>query len=434
MPAILTGHRFFVNKIDSLPAVLETGKMADTIYHTSGQAAHLTRELVARASAIAPLIEREAVQAEQSRRISDEVISQVREAGLFEILVPRRYGGHELGISSMVEVMKALSPMDVSTGWTLAFYMVHNWMWCLLPQEAQDEIFAGKPSCLGPVMVAPAVRARRCDGGYLINGQAKWGTGSAHAEWCMVSGVIEPSARQDGHDTPDTAPVIRMFAMPWSEARIIDTWNTSGMAATASHDVAFDNVFIPDHRVMDTLPARSGESEGARLHEGPMFRAAFTPMLCISALSAIVAGTLGAARHAVERSTSFLSSFSGTNSADNPAMQIRLAKADLAAQAASVLIDELAASIEKDTAQVPIPISSRARQRAQASYIASLCRDAVTLLAQGSGASGHMRDSPLQRAFRDINMASCHVVFDQDPTMELHGKMLLGRQPRVLLA
>lgn len=402
--------------------------MADTEHPSKPDLAGLTRELVGRAEKIAPMIAQQAMQAEQSRRIGDEVIEQVRAAGLFEILVPKKYGGHELGISSMVEVMKALSPLDVSTGWTLAFYMVHNWMWCLLPEQAQKEIFAGRSSCLGPVMVAPSVKARRHGDGYIVTGQAKWGTGSSHAEWCMVSGTLE--------DTADTVgpPKVRMFAMPWSDARVVDTWNTSGMAATASHDIAFDNVFVPAHRVMDTGPARSGESDGARLHEGPMFRAAFTPMLCISALSAIVAGTIGAARHAADRSRTFLSTFSGASSADNPAMQIRLAKADLAAQAASVLIDDLAASIERDTACVPIPISSRARQRAQASYIAALCRDAVTLLAQGSGASGHMRDSPLQRAFRDINMASCHVVFDQDPTMELHGKMLLGRQPSVLLA
>jgi hypothetical protein len=31
-------------------------------------------------------------------------------------------------------------------------------------------------------------------------------------------------------------------------------------------------------------------------------------------------------------------------------------------------------------------------------------------------------------------MAACHVVFDQDPTMELHGKMILGMPPAVMLA
>jgi 3-hydroxy-9,10-secoandrosta-1,3,5(10)-triene-9,17-dione monooxygenase len=165
--------------------------MADTNAARIRNAEQLTDELVERARAIAPAIAARAEASERNRRVADETIADVAEAGLFEIMVPQRYGGHELGISSMVKVMKVLSPLDVSTGWTLAFYMVHNWMWCLLPEEAQEEIFADGPSRLGPVMVAPTVKARPEEGGYRINGRAKWGTGSSHAQWCMVSGIVE---------------------------------------------------------------------------------------------------------------------------------------------------------------------------------------------------------------------------------------------------
>ena len=408
--------------------------MADTNAAPIRDTARLTDELVNRARAIAPAIAARAEEAEKNRRVADDTIADVRAAGLFEIMVPQRYGGHELGISSMVKVMKELSPLDVSTGWTLAFYMVHNWMWCLLPEAAQEEIFANGPSCLGPVMVAPTVRARPVEGGFRINGRAKWGTGSSHAQWCMVSGIIEEDLPPPAEGQPPRPPAVRMFAMPWGEAKLEDTWRTSGMAATASHDVVFDDIFIPTHRVMDATPARSGEAEGARIHDSSVYTAAFTPMLCVSALSAIVGGTLGAAGHAVERAKTFLSTYSGKSSVDNPALQIRLAKADLAATTASMMLDALAEEIEADALTTPVAIENRARQRAMSSYIASQCRDAVTMLAQGSGASGHMSDSPIQRAFRDINMASCHVVFDQDPTMELHGKMLVGRPPAIILA
>ena len=408
--------------------------MPDTLSF-GGEADALTHELVRRARAIAPRIAARAETAERNRRVCDATIADVAEAGLFEILVPRRWGGHALPVRSMVEVLKVLSPLDASTGWMLGFYMVHNWMWCLLPEACQAEIFADGPSTLGPVMVAPTVKATPVEGGYRINGQAKWGTGSSHATWCMVSGIVEddaaPKQSADGKPVP---PVVRMFAMPWSEARWIDTWKTSGMAATASHDVIFENIFIPTHRVMDVGPARSGESEGARLHGGPVFTTAFTPMLAIAALTPLVCATRGAVDHAVERSKTFLSTYSGKAGVDNPALQIRLAKADLMAQAAITLLDALVAGIEQDALSPPIDIHARAGQRAQASYIANLCRDAVTLLAHGGGASAHMADSPIQRTFRDLSMAACHVVFDADPTMELHGKILVGKPPPVILA
>ncbi|MCB9962069.1 MAG: acyl-CoA dehydrogenase family protein [Hyphomonas sp.] len=408
--------------------------MADTLAASPHDTEKLTDSLVEKARRIAPAIAARAADAERNRKVADETIQDVADAGLLEIMVPRRYGGHELGISSMVKVVKALSPLDMSTGWTLAFYMVHNWMWCLMPEQAQQEIFANGPSCRGPIMVAPTVRAVAEPGGFRINGRAKWGTGSAHAQWCMVSGIVDEDLPAPAEGEPPRPPTVHMFAMPWQDAKLEDTWYTSGMAATSSHDVVFDNVFIPAHRVMDATPARTGEAEGGKIHNSSIYSSAFTPMLAVSALSAMVAGTLGVSAHAVERAQTFLSTYSGKSSVDNPALQIRLAKADLAAQTASTMIDTLAAEIEADALAPPVPIERRARQRAMSSFIASMCRDAVTLLAQGAGASGHMSDSPIQRAFRDINMASCHVVFDQDPTMELHGKMLVGRPPPVILA
>jgi 3-hydroxy-9,10-secoandrosta-1,3,5(10)-triene-9,17-dione monooxygenase len=391
-------------------------------------------ELVARARKLAGRIALRAEEAEQNRRIHDETIAEIADAGLFQILVPKRFGGYELSPSVMVDILRVLSPLCVSTGWNSGFYMVHNWMWSLLPEEAQEEIFADKPYALGPVMVAPSTRATPVDGGFRINGRAKWGTGSAHADWCMVSAIVDSAPAGTPNPGGPAPPSVRMFAMPWSEARTEATWFTSGMAATSSNDVIFEDVFVPHHRVMDAGPARSGESRSAALHGNHLYSTAFSPMLALAAVAPLVGGTLGIVEHAVDRAKTFVSSFSGKVSVDNPALQIRLARANLSAHAASVLLDDLTRSIEMDSLAPPIDISSRALQRAKASYIATLCRDTVTLLAQGSGASGHMLSSPVQRAFRDISMASCHVVFDQDPTMELHGKMLVGRPPEVILA
>ena len=383
-------------------------------------------DLVSRAVKISAHIEATASEAERNRRMPDEIVDMIASAGIYQMLVPKRYGGFEMKISDMAQVMKALSPLDTSTGWITAFYIGHNWMWCLLPEEAQQEIFANGPSALGPVMVAPSVSATPVDGGFRVSGRAKWGTGSSHAQWCMVSGIVK-----SGTLGP---PDIRMFAMPWSEARVEDTWHTSGMAATASHDVLFDAVFVPAHRVLDITATRSGKAPGTQLHANTLYATPFTPFLCFIAAAPLVAVARGITVHAIERAKAFVSSYSGRTSIDNPALQIRLAKADMISRAAETLLDDLVRDLEQHAQNAPVDVEDRVLMRAKASYIASLCREVVTLLAQGSGASAHMIDSPIQRAFRDINMASCHVVFDQDPTMELRGKMLVGTPPAIILA
>lgn len=206
------------------------------------QGAAKTEALIAAARALAPVLTERAPQAERDRQVSDATIAAIADAGIFQMLTPQRFGGPELGLRDFVSVMKELSPLCASTGWLTSFYIAHNWMWCLLPLEAQQEIFAGGPSALGPVMVAPTVTATPVEGGYRINGRAKWATGSSHASWCMVSGIVKGGSG---------APAILMFAMPWSEARVVDTWFTAGMAATASNDVEFDNVFVPERRTLD---------------------------------------------------------------------------------------------------------------------------------------------------------------------------------------
>lgn len=382
--------------------------------------------LIARAADISKEIEESAQEGERARRTPDRIIDAISKAGIYEMLVPRRFGGHELRVSDLPKVIKALSPLDTSTAWTTSFYIGHNWMWCLLPEQAQAEIFANGPCARGPVMVAPTVRATPVDGGFRINGRAKWGTGSAHADWCMVGGMVETSA--------GGPPDIRMFAMPWTDARVEDTWFTAGMAATASNDVIFESVFVPSHRVMRMDEVRQGTSPGAQLHENNLYKTPFTPFLCFIAAAPLVAVTRGIALYATQRAKEFVSSYSGRSNIDNPALQIRLAKADLASRAAEVLLDELAKDLERHAQTSPADVEARVLMRAKASYIANLCRDTVTLISQGSGASAHMLDSPIQRAFRDISMAACHVVFDQDPTMELHGKMMVGTPPAIILA
>jgi hypothetical protein len=56
------------------------------------------------------------------------------------------------------------------------------------------------------------------------------------------------------------------------------------------------------------------------------------------------------------------------------------------------------------------------------------------MVAEGSGASAHFENDPLQRAHRDINMATCHIAFDNDAQRENYGRLLLGLEPATALS
>lgn len=73
-----------------------------------------------------------------------------------------------------------------------------------------------------------------------------------------------------------------------------------------------------------------------------------------------------------------------------------------------------------------IPRTVRARTRVAAAHIVHESRAVVADLLESSGASAHFLHNPLQRAKRDIDVISGHVVFDYDVSRELAGALEIG--------
>ena len=72
--------------------------------------------------------------------------------------------------------------------------------------------------------------------------------------------------------------------------------------------------------------------------------------------------------------------------------------------------------------------SKRAGWMATGAHAVHQARRVIQEVSEASGASAHFQQHALQRALRDANVASCHVVFDLDTSREVYGKLLLGMQ------
>ncbi len=72
-------------------------------------------ELLERAEALKPLLVRNAAEAEEARRIPEESIAALTEAGLFRVVVPRRFGGYEVPFDTKLAVSAKLGEACGST-------------------------------------------------------------------------------------------------------------------------------------------------------------------------------------------------------------------------------------------------------------------------------------------------------------------------------
>jgi 3-hydroxy-9,10-secoandrosta-1,3,5(10)-triene-9,17-dione monooxygenase len=119
--------------------------------------------------------------------------------------------------------------------------------------------------------------------------------------------------------------------------------------------------------------------------------------------------------------------YSGVAQKDQPAAQIRLGDARVRLRALRALIAKTADDIEQIVvAGERVSRSVRADARLAAARTVHECRAIIADLMEASGASAHFLSSPMQRAKRDVDIASGHVVFDYDTSRELAGALAIG--------
>lgn len=373
-------------------------------------------ELVDRARQLAPAIARRAAQVETDRRPADDTIAELIEAELLSILVPKRWGGHELSIHTHREVTEIISAACLSTGWVFAFYSGHNWMAVKYPERTQEELFAAKGYALIPVTTAPAMRVQPVEGGMVISGRATWGSGIVHADWVCVGGAIPDGTRYQ-------------FLVPAERATVIDTWHMSAMSGTGSHDFAIDEVFVPAHRILPSADYRNGDTPGARMHGNPQYLMPILPFIYCETMGIFSGGMRGALAAFEDIVRHRVRSHSGAALADSRYTHIKLGEAAAASDVTERLVLDLIQEAIDIAERGAFSLPDRVKLKARAGFIVDHCRRSVNDMIHHAGSSNFATTSPMQRFFRDFNMLATHAFYEWDTCREQLGRACLGLEP-----
>jgi alkylation response protein AidB-like acyl-CoA dehydrogenase len=381
-------------------------------------------ELVRRAAELVPLLRKHAQWTEENRRLHDETIEALADAGVFKLRVPARYGGYEADARTIAEVGAALGRGDGSTAWVSSVYWIPGWMAGLFPDEVQDEVFA-TPDVRVCGTLSPSGTATPVDGGVVVNG--KWGfiSGALHAHWQEIIAMGQ---------APDGTPMPIMALAPMSDLEIVDDWYAFGLKGTGSVSTVAKDLFIPQERVLP-LPAVLMEQYASQLNADlPMFKA---PLLAVAAASTV--GTLlGLANAAREEFLERMPARKITYTAyerqqDAPVTHLQVAEASLKIDQAEFHGYRVADQVDvKGAAGEPWKLDERARARADVGAVAALTKDAIDILAQASGGSSIYSSVPIQRIARDVQAASLHALIFPTTNFEVYGRVLCGLEPNTL--
>lgn len=198
-------------------------------------------------------LEARAAENDRTGRIAHDQIDEIASSGVLALTVPRTLGGAGAGVLQTVQILRRFGRADPSVALILSMHFIQhlimafapNWPKHLTHRLADDAVTGkglvnalrvepklGSPSRGG----LPETVARRTADGWRLTGHKIYSTGSVHLDWYLVW------ARTDERDVRVGAFLVRA-GLPG--IKIVETWDHLGLRASGSHDVLFDDVWIP---------------------------------------------------------------------------------------------------------------------------------------------------------------------------------------------
>jgi alkylation response protein AidB-like acyl-CoA dehydrogenase len=359
-----------------------------------------------------------------------ENVAAMRASGYTTMTAPAELGG---GGASVLDVVLAQERLARGDGPTAVAINMHLWavawltaLWRagmdstrpLLEEVVRDRLILAcgtsdpkMHSTLGFAGINDTTRrAEKVAGGWRVNGRSGFNT------LCACADILGESAH---YDDPHTGPRCLLFSLPADTPgiKIQQNWDTMSIRASASHDIVWDNVFVPEERVFDR-PARTWD----------LFIETFVPS--VPSLDACYLGMAEAARdYALTWVRERQQVPFDRPMSHYPGNQLLAAEMEVGVRAARAMLVHTASLLSASAVPAPPPFMD---------IIA--CHHLVMETAVGVvdkamrmvGGAALFRSSPLEQLYRDVRAAIVHQPFAGFEGLGILGKLAFGIPPDIM--
>ena len=380
------------------------------------------KDVLAAVRDLQPWLREHQAAAENERRIPQETVELLDEAGVFQLTSPRRYGGADFTTRELHDIHRALGSGCGATGWVV---------WATAGGNQWSSAFAD--DVVAPVYQTPWVgnrtfavggtsrrmsgTARKVDGGWMIKGAWPFATGSVHASHGYLAVFYD--------ETDDSK--VGMTLVPKASLLQMNDWDAIGLGATGSQTVKTDGeLFVADdHFSTPTqLSARLSElnARGIGPRRGGLARSMIVSTgvalgMADNAMDVFVGG--------VEKRSIPYSPYA--RQVDAPITHLTVGQAHTQIRAASAVADAAVAQLDRYEVDGTDPSDDEATQlHTDVAYVWDACSSAVETLYRASGASAITKRQPLQLIARNCRAGSLHSANTFDTWVENIGRTLCG--------
>ena len=375
--------------------------------------------LVEKARSLRAFFQKEAPEGEKRRNPTPAVAKVLKEEGFLRMLLPQRLGGIGLSPTDFSRVQIEIGKGDPSTSWVVQIINGTSWITSLAPDSVQDAVFGDGPQTVCGAYNPPG-KARKVDGGWIINGAWPYMSGSRQATWAQQGVVLED------YDGP-VVPGISMCYLPMDSMVIKDTWFVSGMQGTGSDTAIAEDVFLPDGQMV-LMNERAGQIDTTKRHFGaPSDLLPAVPVVRTTGIAQLI-GAVEAMLEIVSAESSkkpVLTTFI-TPRTNSGAYMRDLGETATMIDTAKLILFDLTAKLDRVGAGEAFTLEEKAKHRAAGAQLIELVHGASESLMFQAGSSAFALDKPINRYWRDVSMATRHIQFIPTIGYEIYGRKLAG--------
>ncbi|MEM7002184.1 MAG: acyl-CoA dehydrogenase family protein [Pseudomonadota bacterium] len=366
-------------------------------------------------------------EAQQLRRLPDNIVQRLVDEGFFRFTLPPELGGENASSVDTIEILEAIAAIDASVSWNVMLGSEINAMACGgMDPELAKEVYLDNPNVImcgggGPGSQPP--RAERAeDGGVRVWGQSTFISGCHNADWCFMAA---PLMKGEAPETDAAGnPIFKMWFMPRDQWEIVDTWDVAGLRGSGSNDVKAEGAYVPEKYIGVDLMVTPPH------YDNPVYRMPVPLRLSYNK----VAVALGVAKGAIEAFTDLAQNkipmLSASTLNKRPMAQSRMGEAVADYRAArSYVMDAMQAVEDELSTGAPQPgPETTFNARLACTHGANVCMRVVDTLHNTAGTSGMRMHSPLERKLRDAHACATHR-WVAHPLYQDLGSILLGNEP-----
>ena len=350
---------------------------------------------------------------DRNRKLDQDASDAMAEAGFYRLFVPTHLGGLEASPVISAQVFERLAQGNAACGWVAFIAATSGSTLASIPEESAKQIFA-HPNVMVAGVFAPSGKAHVEENGVTVNGRWQWGSGTQNADWVLGGCMVD-----DGSEQPSQ----HMVLMPASAISFLDTWHVSGLQGTGSTDYQVTN-----------LQGSRGHIVGYDKNRPPKRPLYQFPQFTLLAIG-IGAVALGIGRAAIDELVNLAQSKKRINSkatlADRVHSHLEVARAEATLRSARAFYyQSIESAWNTAISGEKVSVDQRRDIRLATTHAVEASIKTVDAMYTLGGGAAVYRDSPLQRHFRDVHMASQHIMVAPS-TLETVGRLYLGQEAQI---